>query len=221
SLVGGRIHWSTTSARIASSNTYVSANNDSVWFSAGNASFSAGTGGITQFTGTDHRFYVNGGTIDFFGYSESGSGYGKWLAYHQPSVHNNAPYLEGANQGVGIVFGNRRIYVADNVGNRRDLTCRDLQYQTLSPPSSTRETKKNITDVPFDSLRVIQDNPAYEWEYRDPDHGGRHIGPMADDLPEPVKVENETGTTIELGSIVGTMWDAIGKIAERLDDISE
>src|SRR5690606_39161014 len=39
SLVGGRIHWSTTSARIASSNTYVSANNDSVWFSAGNASF--------------------------------------------------------------------------------------------------------------------------------------------------------------------------------------
>src|SRR5690606_35107063 len=152
----GSIHWSSSSARIASINTYVSANNDYVRVSEGNAWFAVCTGGLTQFSETVHEFYVNGGTIDFFGYSESGSGYGKWLAYHQPSVHDNAPYLEGANQGVGIVFGNRRIYVADNVGNRRDLTCRDLQYQTLSPPSSTRETKKNITDVPFDSLRVIQ-----------------------------------------------------------------
>src|SRR5690606_3898263 len=76
SLVGGRIQWTTTSARIASSNTSVSANNDSVWFSAGNASFSAGTGGATQFSGTDHRFFVNGGSLELVGRTQSGGSYG-------------------------------------------------------------------------------------------------------------------------------------------------
>src|SRR5690606_25260015 len=138
SLVGGRIQWTTTSARIASSNTSVSANNDSVWFSAGNASFSAGTGGATQFSGTDHRFFVNGGSLELVGRTQSGGSYGKWLKYHQPSVHNNSPYLEGANQGVGIVFGNRHLYVADNVGNHRPLTCSTLTQ------SSGRDQKTDL-----------------------------------------------------------------------------
>src|SRR5690606_19598126 len=190
---------------------------DSVWFSAGNASFSAGTGGATQFSGTDHRFFVNGGSLELVGRTQSGGSYGKWLKYHQPSVHNNSPYLEGANQGVGIVFGNRHLYVADNVGNHRPLTCSTLTQ------SSGRDQKTDLQHVPFDPIETINAAPVEMWRYKNDPDGVQHIGPMADDLPEPIQQTSpDNGNLmIDTTSMMGVMWAAMQQMSEKLDEITE
>lgn len=87
------------------------------------------------------------------------------------------------------------------------------------PTGSSREIKQNIEAVPFDSVAAITAAPALQWEYREGyahEPGVRHIGPMAEDLPADLVTVTDGVKGVDLLSLVGTLWDAVGKLSARV-----
>ena len=86
--------------------------------------------------------------------------------------------------------------------------------------SSDEAVKTDIVEMPFDSVKAIQDAPAMHWRYRDEqaaDDGG-HVGPMAGALPEQITVTEADGSmSVDLLSLVGTLWDAVSKLTARIE----
>lgn len=87
------------------------------------------------------------------------------------------------------------------------------------PTGSSREIKEAIEAVPFDSVEAISAAPALQWQYREGyahEPGVRHIGPMAEDLPADLVIETDGVKGVDLLSLVGTLWDAVGKLSARV-----
>lgn len=131
--------------------------------------------------------------------------------------------------------------------NHAGTAWKPIKASDFLPPSS-RSGKQNVRKPSTSALGVISNAPAYEWEYLPapatttrrpvdkPQPGGpafeeveipaettrRHIGPMAEDLPESLVVrdrEDPDDLAVSLRDMVGTVWKAVEEIAQRLDAI--
>jgi hypothetical protein len=99
------------------------------------------------------------------------------------------------------------------------LRCGALFWQS-STQFSGRALKTDIGEIPYSALQVIRDNPSQRWAYTDvPDDEQRfHLGPMADDMPEEIRVVRQDGDLgVDTGSMIGLLWKAIEELQEKID----
>lgn len=87
------------------------------------------------------------------------------------------------------------------------------------PTGSSRAVKRDVAPLPFDSLATITAAPAQSWRYR-PEFAEEdlsHIGPMAEDLPAALVHPDPDGVaSVDLLSLVGVLWDAVGRLSARV-----
>lgn len=92
--------------------------------------------------------------------------------------------------------------------------------------SSARSTKTAIEDLPYDPVAALRRAPVQMWERSiEPKdkHGRRrkHLGPMADDMPEhvqvPLELEGETTLGIDMNGQLALVQAAVHQLADRLD----
>lgn len=134
--------------------------------------------------------------------------------------------LQNVYANSGISFNSLHIAAVHNDNQVCDIVCKTLRYQGLSPPVSARAQKTNIIDIEFDPIDAVRNAPALQWEYRaDQDleaPAPTHFGPMADDLPAQLQERNEDGDlTIDLANNMGVLWAAVGRLADRIDELTE
>lgn len=96
-----------------------------------------------------------------------------------------------------------------------------IQAAGFDPPSG-RMMKEDIGEIPFSALEVIKANPAQRWRYIVGD-GRYEVGPMADDLPEEVRITNEFDGehSVKLLSMVGLLWKAVEELQDRINQMGE
>lgn len=87
------------------------------------------------------------------------------------------------------------------------------------PTSSSREVKEGIADIDFDTVEAIKAAPAQTWRYKASfaDEGLTHVGPMAEDLPDVLVHDSDGVPSVDLLSLVGTLWDAVARLTERIE----
>lgn len=92
--------------------------------------------------------------------------------------------------------------------------------ETFYVPSDSRG-KTALSEPDYAALDVVRANPARRWFRKNPMNGEAidvpHIGPVADDLPEEVRVtDGETGHAfVSLSDQIGLLWKAIEELAEQ------
>ena len=90
---------------------------------------------------------------------------------------------------------------------------------------SSRELKKNIVPLEKSALSMISAIPIYEYEFKKEAtlSSKKHIGPMAEDMPETmtdeVLRENKTFKTISISDMVGLLWKAVQELSEKVDGL--
>lgn len=144
------------------------------------------------------------------------------LLQFTPSTLNNRLMLNAPQEdwsikpegGVGYVINNTD---GGALSDRRDLAVRTLFYGTLTSTSDT-SSKEDIRGLDFSATQVILSAPVKSWKYQGID--GKHIGPMADDMPDEVQGQPDPTTghkTIDVTSMLGVMWQSLRELAEHLD----
>lgn len=95
--------------------------------------------------------------------------------------------------------------------------------------TSSRASKTEIEDVPFDSEAVIVGAPISMWERRAERDAARarrgvarkRLGPMVEDLPDEVVVDRDTDAPgVSLDAAIAVVWAATGQQSARLDDLA-
>lgn len=85
--------------------------------------------------------------------------------------------------------------------------------------TSTREAKQDIQDLGWSAADVVARAKAMRYRYREghADPSRIHVGPMAEDLPAEL-VDNTDPETpaLDLGTLVGVLWAAVGELTERV-----
>lgn len=179
-------------------NTSVQVAPDSLWLYA-NAPSSSGNYASVGLTPTGLSVTtsgLNGDTADFV---MRGTGVGATLDMGNVSLQaNQAPELRVLAPG-GTTY----------------LPCRASSF----PTGSSREIKQDVEPIPFDSVAAVEAAPAQQWSYRPEfadEHGLRHIGPFAEDLPADLVTTTDGIKGVDLLSLVGVLWDAVGKLSARV-----
>lgn len=143
-----------------------------------------------------------------------------------------------ATRSVSIGAGGYEGFLARNSGNHAiDGTSLDIYASSLGVTitgdtyvfgsfgySSGRESKEDIVPSSMDALNVVLDTPVYEFKFKEQVSGGpvgtlQHIGPMADELPEIVKMVRDGREYISAGDAIGLLWKAVQELDAKVDTL--
>ncbi len=102
-------------------------------------------------------------------------------------------------------------------------------YGTSFVQTSSREAKQNIEKMAGSALEKVVAAPVYEYEYKpvvepDDDPRGRaegpkdrHVGPMAEDLPD--LITRDGGRRVSLSAMVGLLWAAVQELDAQVKEL--
>jgi len=74
--------------------------------------------------------------------------------------------------------------------------------------------KQDVGPVPFDSIEVIRNAPAYSYRYKNSGH--KSIGPMRHELPELTRMGQHH---VSQGALIGILWDAVGTLSRQVEEL--
>lgn len=95
---------------------------------------------------------------------------------------------------------------------------RPVRASDFLPPSSSRETKKNISKYETNVLDSFRNTSVYTFHYnQDNDNDKKRLGVMLDEVPEIIWAQSND--TVEMYSTIGYLWKGIKDIVSELDDI--
>lgn len=126
------------------------------------------------------------------------------------------PYSVAFNSGVAVADGGTEARIVQD--GSTGPTYMPIRASSF-PTGSSREIKTDVVEIPFDSVAAIKAAAAQQWRYL-PEYAHEdltHIGPMAEDLPAALVTETDGIKGVDLLSLVGTLWDAVGKLAARVE----
>lgn len=86
--------------------------------------------------------------------------------------------------------------------------------------SSARELKTDVSLLDFDALEAVEYAPSYSWRYR-PEHSEDarlHVGPMLEEVPS---IAHASMTTLDSGSMLGILWEAVRKLSRRVEYLED
>lgn len=128
--------------------------------------------------------------------------------------------LRAPTHSIGLRFGasggaGRLFVMASDGTTRRSIEASEFAV------SSGRAGKRKIRDLDRSALDIVRAAPVKEWEYDDPTGAPaqRHVGPMAEDLPELLAKPGEDGPTVGLRDQIGVLWAAISELAAKVDQL--
>lgn len=178
--------------------------------------------GYQQFRVDDRIPNIDGGArravfskVQTDGTVENGS-----VLYYRPSSGGggDAAAWTGVNKNSGVLFGGNRVFICDATTLiDKPLTCSSLTQ------SSGRESKRDIVDLEVDALMIVRQAPVYQWRYQHEDDTHVHVGPVAEDLPpEVIQYADEypDRPLVDLGSMIGVLWDAVATLAARVEQLT-
>lgn len=176
----------------------------------------AGSGGAqmsanSPSTGKGVTFYVNAGASSPAAEQASAtiSGLGSAFMFH----------------GSAIDIGGVRLFALDTTSPEWRCQTNGGTYVPIRaasfPVGSSRAVKTDIAPIPFDVLAAIEAAKPMQWRYskdfaEDP---VAHISPMAEDLPADLVAEVDGVKTVDLTSLVGTLWEAVGQLSARIREL--
>lgn len=85
---------------------------------------------------------------------------------------------------------------------------------------STVKRKENIISSNTNALSTIANTKIYEYNYKNtkrPKERKRHIGPIAEDLPEILTTDHDGDKCINLGDMIGLLWKAVQELNQKID----
>lgn len=124
----------------------------------------------------------------------------------------NVGYLRNPAKDSAIVFESLGIHARDAAE-----ASHIPMYASAFTISSSVETKNNIEPIPYDTNVIIQNAPSRMWERRGSKE--KHFGPVAEDLPPEVQRDMMGTMGVDLGSLVGILWDQVSKLTKRVDEL--
>ena len=177
--------------------------------------------------------------VDIRGYIDATSGYFEEVEIYSArfrgdGVYNDyggaarwkrsdSVYLSQSDSDFGVRFSGGTMFASRSNGRVEAL--HGKMYAEGFEQYSSRELKKNIVPLEKSALSMISAIPIYEYEFKKEAtlSSKKHIGPMAEDMPETmtdeVLRENKTFKTISISDMVGLLWKAVQELSEKVDGL--
>jgi hypothetical protein len=198
------------------------------------------------FMRSDRRFATDGDGVQWrcaiLHNNASGVDIGNSVLEFRTKGVDNEPWIKAPVRNSGLVFGVAYLHVSDAAGNYAGIAAsaftmgsgRALKDRVEPIPFDSVQVVKNakslMWEYPTDRIRAAKPNvtlsgatkehPDFQPEWTSPPpQPKKHFGPMAEDIPEQMRrVVNETGEPhLDLGDMIGVLWDAVGKLSTELD----
>jgi phage minor structural protein len=95
-----------------------------------------------------------------------------------------------------------------------------MRAKEYNPPSSLRETKKNIEEFTDDTLEVFKKLRVYAFNYKfEEDDKKKTLGLMLDEAPEIIR--NASGDSIDMYSSIGYLYLGLKQAVTKLDELEK
>lgn len=177
--------------------------------------FYARAKGPSAYLESDHSHVAdgNGHRVALAHIDASGNVYPNAILEYRLNA-SNVGYLRSPNKDSAIVFEALGIH-ARNAADNAHIP----MYASAFTVLSSIDSKSNVEPLPFDSGVVIRNAPSKMWER--PGSNTKYVGPMAEDLPPQIQRDMNGVMGVDVGSLVGILWDQVGKLTKKVDELSK